>query len=458
MSKLGAYRVPSREHAGNLLPGEIRTVAEQPTGEGPFVAGCVELIGRVMANQEDAYKASDALVSLAVQLNRAPQAAPKEPQPVHDALSLIETSSPGSGYERKLSKPLVEVHVLAMLAEAAMAAGDWTRASELVERVLKVVHRLQDRVRSAQARAPNAPVSEGSATAMLPIAQEVAWKVTYQLGKQSAWDQSGRQLGLLAQALSLCPRDQVGTLLRAWRTVWEQATASLPLVTRGSVLFAPATDEAPADEGLLANLGVPGIVGEYASAAAAATPLAAFLVGAGKLSPAITGSSAATPPTPAELAPEEDAWGLDETSVQDHAERGAGLLRGLSVPLRPPRPGGLRETASGLGGRVGQQLFALSEKGGHDAARAARYLFRGQGQVQARDPKQAQQQDHDANHDHLATGAEEPKSTEGRIPFHVPRGGFSLTRGVGWLLGEELDQQQQQQQQPGGDPHDPPSL
>ncbi|GAA5917205.1 hypothetical protein JCM6882_002256 [Rhodosporidiobolus microsporus] len=116
---------------------------------------------------------------------------------------------------RKLGYPAggkAEVRVLAMLAERATDADEWTLAGEMCDRAAAVVDQLRKRRgRSAANLSPSALEDQDP-----DAAAEYAWKAAFHLGKQGAWaDLEGRK-NAVGQALVLCPPERIAALLPLW--------------------------------------------------------------------------------------------------------------------------------------------------------------------------------------------------------------------------------------------------
>lgn len=98
---------------------------------------------------------------------------------------------------------LAEIRTLALVASAAISAGDSARATEVCERMVAAVGVLR------RSRAP-------AAADQAEQAAEMTWRTCAQLGQLTAGTKELR-LRLLGHALVLCPPSEISTLLASWR-------------------------------------------------------------------------------------------------------------------------------------------------------------------------------------------------------------------------------------------------
>lgn len=129
------------------------------------------MISRVLSSNSDAYKHSEVVLDLAYKL----------------------------GYRDDV---VAEVKTLAMLADTALQAEDFPRASEFIERMVERVCKLRDTSLIEDIR-----VTEAS---------EVCWVACFQLGRQPEFKDVEKKLSLLGQALELCPAEKLHDILSAW--------------------------------------------------------------------------------------------------------------------------------------------------------------------------------------------------------------------------------------------------
>jgi hypothetical protein len=129
------------------------------------------LIARVLSSTDDAYKHTQVVLDLVAKL----------------------------GFR---GDPAAEVKALAMIADAALSAEDFDAAAETSTRMVKTAARL---------RGP------GGETAAAREAIEVCWHTCYQLGRQTEFPDTRAKMTLLAHALELCPPENVGDVLGAWK-------------------------------------------------------------------------------------------------------------------------------------------------------------------------------------------------------------------------------------------------
>jgi Secretory pathway protein Sec39 len=260
-SRLGSYKLRSRQHAGlPLLPAEIRSTPNR-----------MDLIAALLSSQDDAYKAWESILDLALKLNAGARS-------VEDG-------------EQELPPPkaLTEVRALAMLCEAAIAAQDFKRAGTMGNRLVISITILRKRAAAAAANASKQDSTEEqsphilTATEMLPEAEELGWKTCYQLAKHPGWDDYRSRLQFMGQVLALCPKERIASMTRKWNQLYEQAKEDGS--AEDDLFFARKRESTKGSAGLGS------LVGAYAS------PFASLLANAGTrtpIRPRITG----IPPTP----------------------------------------------------------------------------------------------------------------------------------------------------------------
>jgi hypothetical protein len=134
----------------------------------------LSLISRVLSSNDDAYKHTQVILDLGYQLGYR-----------HDAVA--------------------ELKILAMLADTALQAEDFSRAYENVERMVEIVSNL----RSASSLDPE--------NTRWKDASEVCWIACFQLGRQPEFLELPKKMTLLGYALELCPPDKIHDILTAWR-------------------------------------------------------------------------------------------------------------------------------------------------------------------------------------------------------------------------------------------------
>ncbi|KAF9569892.1 hypothetical protein CPC08DRAFT_812860 [Agrocybe pediades] len=162
-SRICSFNVPSK--AGiPISPLEIRLTKDRLT-----------LISRVISSNSDAYKHTQVILDLADKL----------------------------GYR---DDSVAEVKVLAMLADTALQAEDWTRAYEASERMVNTVVNLR-----------NSNLTSHLDDSRVGEASEVCWIACYQLGRQQEFPDLPKKMRLLGYALELCPADKIHDVLLAWR-------------------------------------------------------------------------------------------------------------------------------------------------------------------------------------------------------------------------------------------------
>lgn len=153
-----------------LTPLEIRLTPDK-----------LELVSRLLASNEDAYRHPDVILELVAKLGFRGDA-------------------------------IAETRVLSMLADAAMQVSDSKRAADICERMIKAVEqtrRSRDKEKATQAA-------------------ELAWRTCYQFGRASESDASRRK-EILAQALLLCPPANIPEVLSVWQMADNAAGQPKPL-------------------------------------------------------------------------------------------------------------------------------------------------------------------------------------------------------------------------------------
>jgi neuroblastoma-amplified sequence len=163
-SRICSFNVVSRQGIP-ISPIEIRLVKDR-----------LSLIARVLSSTEDAYKHSEVVLDLTHKL----------------------------GYRDNIA---AEVKVLAMLADSALQAEDFTRAAETSERMVDIVRNLKD------TSATSGDVENEQE------AKEVCWHSCFQLGRQTEFHDVDKKLKLLGHALELCPPGHIPDVLGVWRKI-----------------------------------------------------------------------------------------------------------------------------------------------------------------------------------------------------------------------------------------------
>jgi len=100
---------------------------------------------------------------------------------------------------------VAELKILAMLADTALQAEDFSRAYENVERMVEIVSHL----RTASSSDLN--------NTRWKDASEVCWIACFQLGRQPEFPELSKKMALLGYALEICPSDKIHDILTAWR-------------------------------------------------------------------------------------------------------------------------------------------------------------------------------------------------------------------------------------------------
>ncbi|CBQ71788.1 conserved hypothetical protein [Sporisorium reilianum SRZ2] len=282
-------------------------------------------------------------------------------------------------------KTLVEARTLAMLADAATAAEDFDDASAFCQRLVERVSLVRSRAATSRAAAEIV---------------EIAWKTCLQLSKHPLWADTPSRISLLAHAMTLCPPTQLSAMLRAWHALDAQLVREL--ADGAEYASTRKAAAAAAGGGAMAWAGGRGM-GEYISAQTAAS------VGAG-----LVGTAANLLPLSFSPLSYFGSSGTGNTA----APRAATSAGDAKVDARTARLfdfDNVSGASSGGGGYVDPTERAVR------AARAAGDFLgwkSDQRQLNGGDGSPSQQQ--------------QQQSGGGGGGM----GGFSFSRGVGWLIGD----------------------
>ncbi|KAG8775093.1 hypothetical protein FRC12_001674 [Ceratobasidium sp. 428] len=162
-SRICAFNVVSRPGIP-ITPLEIRLVKDR-----------LSLIARVLSSTDDAYKHTQVILDLVAKL----------------------------GFR---GDPAAEVKALAMIADSALSAEDFDAAAETSSRMVKTAAKLR-------AVGTGTPAEAAAANEAI----EVCWHTCFQLGRQTEFKDTKAKMTLLAHALELCPAENVGDVLGAWK-------------------------------------------------------------------------------------------------------------------------------------------------------------------------------------------------------------------------------------------------
>ncbi|KIM47883.1 hypothetical protein M413DRAFT_62794 [Hebeloma cylindrosporum] len=143
----------------------------------------LSLISRVLSSNNDAYKHTQVILDLGHQLGYR-----------HDTVA--------------------ELKILAMLADTALQAEDFSRAYENSGRMVEAVSRLRS------ARGSDLDDTKWK------TASEVCWIACFQLGRQPEFPELSKKMKLLGYALELCPPDKIHDILMAWRKLQSEDIVS----------------------------------------------------------------------------------------------------------------------------------------------------------------------------------------------------------------------------------------
>ena len=158
VAELGAYDIPSRDGSHALTPAEVRDTQDP-----------LDLLARVLAVNGGAYRHSDEMMALARVL----------------VVALPRPAAPAD----------LDVTVLSMLVDAAMAADDLDAACTYCSRLA--------------ALAPRAP----------PASRDAAWRACFQLGKHPDLRDAKARAQVLGHALVLAPPENIPRVLSEYATL-----------------------------------------------------------------------------------------------------------------------------------------------------------------------------------------------------------------------------------------------
>lgn len=160
-SRLSSFNIMSRPGIP-ISPIEIRLTKDR-----------LSLVSRVLSSNAESYKHTEVILDLVYKL----------------------------GFRDDI---VAEVKALAMLADTALQAEDFTRAYENSQRMIDTVLNL----RSTLMGMDDPRVREAS---------EVCWVACFQLGRQTEFEDTDKKLLLLGRAIEICPSDRLYDVLTAWR-------------------------------------------------------------------------------------------------------------------------------------------------------------------------------------------------------------------------------------------------
>lgn len=131
----------------------------------------LSLVSRVLSSNDDAYRHTEVILDLVHKL----------------------------GFQ---GDEVAEVKTLAMIADTALQVEDFDLACENGIRMIKIVERLR------VSQPDDAQVQE---------ANLVCWVSSFQLGRQTEFEDTEKKLFFLGKALELCPADRIHDVLSSWR-------------------------------------------------------------------------------------------------------------------------------------------------------------------------------------------------------------------------------------------------
>lgn len=254
-SKLSTFQLPSSTSSpfgpSKLTSKEIRSTSDRLT-----------FISLLLSSKPEIYKSSEMILDLGWKLSNTPVS---KDQPEDEEVE-----------EVSVSKPLIEIKCLAMLIDSSIANEDLLEGYNLSQRLVEKISEMRKRAQSMiknqdkenidvkhSAKGRNSKkMIPSSAIDLLPIVEEIGWKSCYQLCKHPAWGEEeeevedgeseeikdgqeinqisekesinpnrssrgkaskdpdvSKRLKLMSQVISLCPKNQLGTFLERWRTL-----------------------------------------------------------------------------------------------------------------------------------------------------------------------------------------------------------------------------------------------
>ncbi|TKY86729.1 hypothetical protein EX895_004369 [Sporisorium graminicola] len=371
--RLSSFKIKSIVHPGQPMePKEIRATTDK-----------MDLVARLLATQGDAHRSPELVLDVANRLC---------------GIHLPATAAASASADRVSDKTLVEARTLAMLADASTAAEDFEDAASFCQRLV-------DRVAAVRSRVATSP----SAAEIV----EIAWKTCFQLSKHPLWEDTPSRISMLAHAMTLCPPTQLNGMLRQWQTLDQQLLAE---IEAGKEFASTKTAAAGGMGWLGSGPGGRGGVGDYISAQTAASVGAGLVGTAANLLPlsfsplSYFGNSATGTGT-----------GIGNPGApRATAAGGAGTTTETQEPNVDARTARLFDFDNVSGASSGGSGFVDPTERAVRAARAARDFLgwkSDQRQLNAEGGDNAQQQLQPS-----AGGA--------------MGGGFSFSRGVGWLIGD----------------------
>ncbi|PWZ00693.1 hypothetical protein BCV70DRAFT_199961 [Testicularia cyperi] len=440
--RLSSFKIRSRVNPGQPVePKEIRTTKDK-----------LDLVARLLASQEDAYRSPELVLEIATRLSAVGDGLVDDPksQPLTRSATETDVESPASevqSEERKYGlspseKMLIEIRTLAMLADAATASEDFEVAASFCHRLVGKVDILRTRTSASSSTPDTSKASAGTAATILPQALELGWRSCFQLSKHPVWSDTPSKVTMLAHALALCPADQLSPLLRQWQKLDRQLVAE---VAAGKTFT--STKKAAAAGGWLSlgsaasgagsGAGEGGrragdLANEAANAAAAAASVGAGLVG--------FGANAAANLLPLSFSP---------LSYFSSAAGGGGVASS-GGSLSSTGGGSVGDSGRGQGG-IDSRTARLFDFGGNtqDQTEPPAAFGGAYASTAANDPAErairaaraardflgwkSSQSDSDAQQGH----SDPNTSSGGGNGGGGGGGGFSLSRGVGWLIGDD---------------------
>ncbi|SNX83325.1 uncharacterized protein MEPE_02032 [Melanopsichium pennsylvanicum] len=385
--RLSSFKIKSLvKPAAVIEPKEIRETKDK-----------LELISRMLATQADAYRS---------------------PELVLDLANKICGEDGGGTVEDKV---LIEARCLAMLADAAVASEDFEDAAQFCSRLVEKTTTTWRR---------SGDLSEVQQQKRVVLG-DLAWKSCYQLSKHPGWQDTPSRITMLCHAMSICPATQLNAMLRQYTMLDLQMKEEL----EGGKVYA-STKKAAAAAAAGGGIGIGGgwSMGGARGMGDVFTAQTAATMGAG-----LVGTAANL--LPLSFSPLSYFGGSSYTDVKGNS---ASIVGGGSVNEQANAAIGVGVGRSNVDERTAKLFDFDSVSGASNSQVAGERGYVDPTERAVRAARAARdflgwkhstvQQDQNSN------GEENDGrvlSRQGGGATASGFGGFSLSKGVGWLIGDE---------------------
>lgn len=110
-----------------------------------------------------------------------------------------------------------------MVAEQALACGEWERTEGVCRRMCEEVESLRLAALSPSSSSDvRTEQDKEAAESVYHSSADYTWRACFQLGKHEEWEEVQRRLGVMGRALILCPGERIGALLGVWEGLEER--------------------------------------------------------------------------------------------------------------------------------------------------------------------------------------------------------------------------------------------